>query len=204
MDELEVREAKADLFNPQTVESVVKHETNDDNTHDLVPLTSTAWTFLVKRARHLYQLDHGRQSELHQNKLLKLLLNETEELINQISGFVRSSCDQIPVMDATEYVIVSDVVAQAVSLDKGTRLQVCLQLPQNVQEEVFSPFHLEKDPTNVMVKIQSNNFSCIHLSTMFQLSENRFITGLFRPTKLPLPATSSRNARPDFSDPTAK
>ena len=87
---MEVNEAKVDLFGHQPVDSEVKHEPSEDiktpqaSVEDLgVPTSASVWTFLAKRSRYLYQVEHGRSQICPnvQTKLTVTLFREIQQLL---------------------------------------------------------------------------------------------------------------------------
>lgn len=142
---MEVDEAKVDLFGHTSVESEVKIEPSED-IKDLVkvepldvPTSATVWSFLVKRSRYLHQVEHGRTMD--QTKLTKTLLHEMQLLLDEVSRFVRSCCDQHLDEHHEECIAISDQIAQGVLLERGTKLRLSDMPPSEFQEELFSPFN---------------------------------------------------------------
>lgn len=152
---MEVNEAKVDLFGHQPVEPEVKIEPSED-IKDLanvrvvaatdVPTSASVWSFLVKRARYLHQTEHG--TSMNQSKLTRTLLQEVQQLLNDVSGFVRTCCDQHSIEHedqppTEECIVLSDQLAQGVMLEKGSKLH--LTKPSNYQGELFVPFKEGKE-----------------------------------------------------------
>jgi len=176
---MEVNEAKVDsLFGHQPVESDVKLEPSEQDikSHDIkiddveVPTSTSVWSFLVKRSRYLYQVEHGRTQICPevQTKLTVTLLREMQQLLNEVSGFVRSCCDQHPGHEMHEEgcIALEDQVAQSCLLEKGTKLHVIIgNPPSNYHEDLFSQFKAECK-NQMLLK---NDINCIPLPSFSSL-----------------------------------
>lgn len=138
-----------DLFVHQSVEPEVKIEPSEDikdlanvrvnAATDHVPTSASLWSFLVKRARYLHQTEHG--ISMSQSKLTRTLLQEVQQLLNDVSGFVRMCCDQHSEQEHPEECIaLSDQLAQGLMLEKGSKLLV-----SHYQGDLFLPFKENKD-----------------------------------------------------------
>jgi hypothetical protein len=104
---------RVDVFK-QDEDDVIDDDEDDGDEFEepsLVP-SSTLWSFLIKRTRYLYQMEHGRKMDC--TKLTKTLLIEVEQLLEEVSGFVRSCCSLHPKEDST--------AADVVDGDLGTRV----------------------------------------------------------------------------------
>ena len=92
-------------------------------------------------------------------------------IFSEVSGFVRSCCDQHPANEIHEEGCISldDQLAHACLLEKGTKLRVVIgNPPSNSHEGLFSPFKAECK--NQMLPV--NTCLCVYRA---QLIEDTFL-----------------------------
>jgi len=157
-----VEEVKVDLFSGQADEPEVKVEPYEDS-KDLGDLAkkmvksdddeeetmATMWSYLVQRSRYLYQTSGNGPGKMECAKLTRTLLQEVEQLLEEVSGFVRNCCSLHTVDEAAGHslevcVAVNERVAGGLLLsEKSASLHVneLSSLPENFQTELFAPFH---------------------------------------------------------------
>ena len=75
-----------------------------------------------------------------------MCLSQINQFFSEVSGFVRSCCDQYPGHEMHEEgcIALEDQVAQSCLLEKGTKLRVIIgNPPSNYHEDLFSQFKAE-------------------------------------------------------------
>lgn len=135
------------LEHPGDLKELVNEKIDDVH----VPTSASVWSFLIKRSRYLFQIENG--SHMNQAKMTLKLLHEVQKLLSELSGFVRSCCDpyhpdhqhDIHLQQIEECIMLDDQIAQALMLEKGTKIHVIGNPPSNYLEEVFTPFKEKED-----------------------------------------------------------
>ena len=143
----------------------------------VVPSSTPMWSFLVKRSRYLYQVQH-RQQQLIENptQLTKTLLNEVELLLESVSEFVRSCCDYNanPDPEDQESIGLNDHLALGLMLQdyKGAKLRLMHDdnLPSNHKEELFASFKGTTEDADLKNEIDLDSIPLPSFSSLPPLS----------------------------------
>ena len=184
---MEIEEVKID---PYSQGSEVKIEPREDpNRLDSnFDYSLTMWNFLVKRSRYLYQLESDPQTlnEVNRTKLASMLLDEVENLLSEVAGFIRTCCDTQPIMSNGDQELEESVVAlkDRVSLGLFGDKNFKLHISPVVQNEVFAQLNLKNEVIPDLDSLPLPSFNSLpSLPSMpaFNESDNESVDNTFEP-----------------------